>query len=523
MKGLLAERNRDMSDTAIDKDRIAALISIVNDLREHKHEEEWYEFKVNWFEPHALGEYISAMSNAAVLEGEDNAYFIWGVHDKTHDIEETQFDYHQDVKNGEPLQHYLARQLTPDIGFRFDTIEMEGRRVVILTIPAAVKSPTAFDKVRYLRIGSSKVNLMDYPERESRLFDILRNGLPTIDNTESKYQDLTFDKLMVYYESKGVKLNKRTFKKNLGLLTADGKYNILAQLLSDNSHIPVRFSLFTGKDKASTMYAVREFGNTCILYSLDKILEYGEVLNVPQADERNRVVERKEVMLFSDEAYHEAVINAFVHNLWIDGNAPMFSVFQDRIEILSRGKLPPKQTIEGFYAGESVPVNQGLSDVFLQLHISERSGRGVPKIVDVYGRESIVLNENSITVTIPFNRLGDEVYAPVDGKNAQVGNGITPVMDVITPVITPATEGITPVITPETAEITPEEDKKSISRKILSFCTEAKSILEIAEYLGYKEKKTVRKYLKPLLQEGRLAMTIPENPNNRFQKYITIK
>ena len=58
----------------------------------------------------------------------------------------------------------------------------------------------------------------------------------------------------------------------------------------------------------------------------------------------------------------------------------MFTGFRDRIEILSRGGyLLSKQTVEGFFAGESVPVNQKLSDIFLQLHISERSGRGVPK------------------------------------------------------------------------------------------------------------------------------------------------
>lgn len=109
----------------------------------------------------------------------------------------------------------------------------------------------------------------------------------------------------MYYEVKGITLNKRTFKKNLGLLTQEGKFNLLAQLLSDDSHIPIRFSLFNGTTKASTMYSVREFGNTCLLYSLDDVLRYGEVLNIPQADERNRVVERKEVMLFNDSAFRE--------------------------------------------------------------------------------------------------------------------------------------------------------------------------------------------------------------------------
>ena len=71
------------------------------------------------------------------------------------------------------------------------------------------------------------------------------------------------------------------------------------------------------------MYSVREFGNTCLLYSLDDVLRYGEVLNIPQADERNRIVERKEVPLVHAEAYREAVINAFVHRqlkVFLPGN-----------------------------------------------------------------------------------------------------------------------------------------------------------------------------------------------------------
>ena len=85
-------------------------------------------------------------------------------------------------------------------------------------------------------------------------------------------------------------------------MTADGKYNMLAQLLSDDPRIPIRFALFTGNDKTSTMYAVREFGGMCLLKALDKVIDYGDTLNIPQADERNRKVEhirqRKAFMLW---------------------------------------------------------------------------------------------------------------------------------------------------------------------------------------------------------------------------------
>lgn len=380
---------------------MTSMADILKELCAYPTEREWFEFKENWFEPEQLGQYISALSNSAAMEGRSDGYFVWGINDKTHEITGTKFDPDCDVK-GEPLKHFLARQLSPDVHFTFYEELVEDKRIVMLTIPAAKTVPVAFSNDRFIRIGSSKENLRKFPEKESFLFLVLRNGLPTIENTPSQYQDLTFEKLLIYYGAKGIRLNEETFKKNLGFYTYDGKYNILAQLLSDNSHLPLRFALFGGKTKTATLVSVREFGYQCLLYTLDDVLRYGDVLNVIQADERNRIVERKEVALFENEAFREAMINAFVHNKWVEGNEPMISVFSDRIEILSRGPIPAGQTVDGFFAGESVPVNQKLSEIFLQLHISEKTGRGVPKVVEKYGKAAYEFRENTIRVTIPF-------------------------------------------------------------------------------------------------------------------------
>jgi len=35
----------------------------------YEKEKEWFEFKENWFVPDELGEYISALSNSAAIEG----------------------------------------------------------------------------------------------------------------------------------------------------------------------------------------------------------------------------------------------------------------------------------------------------------------------------------------------------------------------------------------------------------------------------------------------------------------------
>ena len=174
-------------------------------------EEDWFEFKDSWYDAVGIGEYISSMSNAAAMCGKEYAYIIWGVDNETHMLTNTSFNYHKDVK-GEPLEHFLARQIVPDINFQFEESSIDGKRIVVLTIPAARTVPTAFGGNRFIRIGSSKVNLNKYPERESKLFDILRNGLPTVENVESDIQDLTFRKLFLYYEDKGIVLNKNTFK-----------------------------------------------------------------------------------------------------------------------------------------------------------------------------------------------------------------------------------------------------------------------------------------------------------------------
>ncbi len=380
------------------------LINKVLELCSYNDEQEWFEFKENWFQPEELGEYVSALSNAAAFHYQEMAYFIWGVDDTTHEIVGTDFNQYCDY-NREPYQNYLARNLSPSINFSFEEVEIEGKRVVVMLIPPAEEIPTAFRETRFIRIGSSKNNIKKYPKREIQLFKILDGRVETIETLVSKYQDLTFNKLFGYYGSKGIILKKDTFEKNLRLRNKDGEYNMLAQLLSDNSHIPLRVSIFEGETKASPLFSVREFGDNCILYSLDNLLQYGDVLNLIQADEENRVVERKDVPLFDNKAFREAIINAVLHNYWVSGNEPMISVFSDRIEILSRGTLAPAQTMEGFYLGESVPVNEKLSEIFLQLHISEKSGRGIPTIIETYGKDAISFRENSIVVTIPFNNI----------------------------------------------------------------------------------------------------------------------
>lgn len=66
--------------------------------------------------------------------------------------------------------------------------------------------------------------------------------------------------------------------------------------------------------------------------------------------------------------------------------------------------------------------------------------------------------------------------------------------------------------------------EQDVSQQILNFCQAERSKKEICEYMGYRNRTFfTRKYLFPLIQEGKLQMTQPDKPNSRNQKYIAVK
>lgn len=380
-------------------------------------EYEWLDFKENWFSKDGIGEYISAVANGACLSGKEYGYVIWGVKDKPKIVTGTTINFDKDIDN-EPYKHYLARNLKPSLPFEIIEREYLNKRIVILQVPASKSVQTKYKDVSYFRLGSSKEKVNKYPEWEQKLNSTLQNGYPTIVTVAAPdyAQELTFEKLFLYYAAKGIALNNENFERSLKLKNKDKLYNVMAYILSDQNSIPIRVSIFSGIDKTAPLFSVKEFGNTCIMYSMDKILEYGDAINLIQADERNRISERKDVPLFDYEAFHEAILNAFIHNKWLSLNAPQISIFTDRIEILSHGGLAIDQDEKGFYSGASIPVNDVLASIFLQLRISERSGRGVPKIVGKYGKEAIQIEKNRIIVTIPFEKIGVNTFRIVSNK-----------------------------------------------------------------------------------------------------------
>lgn len=73
-------------------------------------------------------------------------------------------------------------------------------------------------------------------------------------------------------------------------------------------------------------------------------------------------------------------------------------------------------------------------------------------------------------------------------------------------------------------QVSDQDKSQDILHAVLDFCITKKSKQEICSFIGYRNLTYfTRKYLNPLLASGQLKMTIPDKPNSRKQKYITVR
>lgn len=275
--------------------------------------------------------------------------------------------------------------LTSDDGFDYIQVKVEG-----------IDSPYSAYGLYYCRSADQDKKAT----RESLKKMFISSGFDFIQESPSKQTNLRFTQLISLFLARGFHItNEKAFIKNIKLLTNDNKFNQMAELLSDSNSLPLKIARFNGIDKASISQRT-EFGNRCMILAMQQILEYIQSINEVNVEIVD--AQRRNVSLFDYTAFREAWVNACLHNSWIDLTPPSVYIFTDRLEIASYGGLPFGLSLDGFFNGETHPVNKALQSIFIQLDYAEQTGHGVPIIVQKYGTEVFKISENYITVTIPF-------------------------------------------------------------------------------------------------------------------------
>lgn len=133
-------------------------------------ESEWLEFKQNNENPEKIGEYLSALSNSALLHDLPEGYLIFGIDDTAREIVGTSFKPYQTKKGNEELQSWLARLLAPHTDFKIYETVFGDMAVVLFVVDAAVRQPVKFNGTAYVRVGSTKKKLTEHPEKESKIW-----------------------------------------------------------------------------------------------------------------------------------------------------------------------------------------------------------------------------------------------------------------------------------------------------------------------------------------------------------------
>lgn len=372
------------------------LESLVRELIKQPQETEWLEFKVNDAEPHEIGEYLSALANSSALAGKAFAYMVWGVENDTHAIVGTTFSLRTAKVGNEELENWLLRLLSPKIHFRFFEVEVDERPVVLLEIERAFRHPVQFQGHEFIRVGSYKKHLKNFPEKEramwrifdqtpfengvaaervgddgvlSRLdypsyFDLLKCPLP--ENREGILKALENDGLIRPCEAGGWNIT------NLGA--------ILFAKRADDFHSlrrkAMRVIQYRGHSRIETLKEQVDSkgyanGFEGLISFINGLLPSNEVIQQAL---------RRTVPMYPELAVRELVANALIHqDFFITGTGPMVEIFDDRIEITNPGV--PLVDTQRFVDTPPKSRNEGLASLMRRIGICEERGSGVDKVV----------------------------------------------------------------------------------------------------------------------------------------------
>lgn len=368
-------------------------------------EQPWLEFKENKVAPEEIGQYISALANSAVLARRSHAYMIWGVRDGDHAIVGTSFDpHHVKGAGNEDLIPWLTRQVEPQVYFTFRSVPSgAGTSAVILEIDAARSAPVAFRSERYIRVGSYKKKLKEYPEYEARLWEAFRGttfetGVArTEPGDESAIQLLdhasyfnltevplpeTRSAVVDHFVGDGflVRGEVGTAITNLGAL-------LFAREVSNFSSIVRKAIRVTEYGSSSRAQALRDdHGKKGYASGFEGLMQH-LLSRLPRKEEIQNGL-RRDLPQYPDLVVRELVANMLIHqDFTVTGSGPMIEIFSNRIEFTNPGE--PLINVRRFLGSRPPSRNEALASFMTRAHISEERGSGWEKIATEVERHQL--------------------------------------------------------------------------------------------------------------------------------------
>lgn len=370
-------------------------VELVKQLIGHVSETQTIEFKDSNARFEMIGRDIAALANSAIVEGQDYAYMVWGVEDSTHAIIGTSFDPLTAKRGNQELEIWLRVKLSSNAEFRFLSVDVDGKHVVVLRIWPAVGYPVSFDNVEYIRSGTSTQPLQKNSQREQRLWDLTRSGAFE-------------DQIALRWLSRDEVLHKIDWARyftQTGIPVPEGGSSILHYLVTDNivktldsgqyavtnlgallfaanmddfetvSRKAIRIIRYSGKDRiAATRSKIFLRGYA----DIDGVMDYIQAL-LPEQEVIDKGL-RVTMNGYPELAIRELVGNMLIHqDLTIRGGGPLVEVFDDRVEFSNPGASLIQ--VPRLVNDPPQSRNPRLAKLARSLHICEEAGSGWDKII----------------------------------------------------------------------------------------------------------------------------------------------
>lgn len=398
-----------------------------------------------------------------------------------------------------------CNQMEPAVRGVFTFAEYEDKNICALEVPSAelVERPCYYKgagkvKGSYIRVGDADLPMTDYEiysyesykkhvyddEREVERIDLSYMDREILDKyiVEKKQAKPKFSKLNEeqIYEMLNIKRNER--------FTLAAVMNFALYPQGVFPQLGITAVVVPG-------YSIGELGNSGERFVDNKRIEgtISEMLEEAMVFcKRNMKIKtiidsktgkRNDRTEYPINAVREAILNALIHrdySVHTEGTPIQINFFTDRLEIHSPGGLYGRMTVEQLGKARPDLRNPTLATMAESLNQAENRYSGIP------------------TIRMEMKEYGLPEPEFKNGRNEFV-------------------------VTLYNKEIEQKKICLTLEDKIVEFCKEPKSRKEIAEFL---EIKTITyaysKYILPLLEEGRLGMTIPDIPTSRNQKYYKI-
>ena len=449
--------------------------------------------------PKRLYDTLSSLSNQ-----NDGGVIVFGL-DERQNFQATGVYDLQDLQKKVTEQ---CMQMIPPVRAVFTVAELKGKPICSAEIPAVelTERPCYYSGVgrakgSYVRVGDADLQMTDYEiysyeafrnhthddERVIERAEIALLDQDKINSYVSKMKEERpgFSKLDTEqtYEMLGIT------RKGIPTLAAIMNFGIFPQ-----GYLPqlaITAVVVPGKEIGDVgPHAERFLDNKRIEGTLSEMLE--EAIAFCRRNMKNKVIidsktgRRTDKTEYPVQAIREAVLNALIHrdySQFTEGTPIQINLFTNRMEIHSPGGLYGNMTIEDLGKARPDlrnPVLATMSEFMLK---TENRYSGIPTIrremAEAGLPEPEFVNKRNEFVVILHNEF--QKKTPVDIK-----------------------------------------DSRKQESDLLEFCKIPRSRREITDYLGIKTVfYAMQKYVQPLLEEGKLTMTMPDKPKSHGQRYVT--